>query len=585
MLTAEDKSVINFGYDIRREGEADMFKKLAQMKLKKKLNFGYKIVIGIMIVSGIFSMAGMGILYSNLNNYVNGSQRADTAVKMCIIDVNIAARNIREMALSGDEKAYEGYRSTTEKELNEIGNELETLKETGLIEDELYKQYEEALTAWGEVGFEIMDKIEEGDNEAAREQIMEECVPALDKVLEISTDIDEVTDGLKEDAINTSRIMTVGCIALVVVFIAGAAILATRIGRYIVNSIVEPLRQIKNVASELSEGNLHSHLEYTSVDEMGDLAESLRNSISTLSSYVDDIGRAMKQFSSGNFDVQPQVEWKGDFIGILDSFMDFERSMADTVKGIQRVADQVADAAEMVSASSTDLAQGATDQAGVTEELTATVENVSEQVAENAESAKVISRDVENVGVEIINGNEKMQQMVESMNDIDESSKEISKIISTINDIASQTNLLALNASIEAARAGEAGKGFAVVADQVSVLAEQSAKAAKESTLLIESSVRAVEKGIVIADETAKQLQNVVEGSREITEKVNKVADVLEHQAESINQINEGIEHINDVVQTNSASSEECAAASQEMREQATTLEGLIRKFKVAKFK
>ena len=585
MLTAEDKSVINFGYDIRREGEADMFKKLAQMKLKKKLNFGYKIVIGIMIVSGIFSMAGMGILYSNLNNYVNGSQRADTAVKMCIIDVNIAARNIREMALSGDEKAYEGYRSTTEKELNEIGNELETLKETGLIEDELYKQYEEALTAWGKVGFEIMDKIEEGDNEAAREQIMEECVPALDKVLEISTDIDEVTDGLKEDAINTSRIMTVGCIALVVVFIAGAAILATRIGRYIVNSIVEPLRQIKNVASELSEGNLHSHLEYTSVDEMGDLAESLRNSISTLSSYVDDIGRAMKQFSSGNFDVQPQVEWKGDFIGILDSFMDFERSMADTVKGIQRVADQVADAAEMVSASSTDLAQGATDQAGVTEELTATVENVSEQVAENAESAKVISRDVENVGVEIINGNEKMQQMVESMNDIDESSKEISKIISTINDIASQTNLLALNASIEAARAGEAGKGFAVVADQVSVLAEQSAKAAKESTLLIESSVRAVEKGIVIADETAKQLQNVVEGSREITEKVNKVADVLEHQAESINQINEGIEHINDVVQTNSASSEECAAASQEMREQATTLEGLIRKFKVAKFK
>lgn len=338
-MTAEDKSAINFGYDIRREGEADMFKKLAQMKLKKKLNFGYKIVIGFMIVSGIFSMAGMGILYSNLNNYVNGSQRADTAVKMCIIDVNIAARNIREMALSGDEKAYEGYRSTTEKELNEIGNELETLKGTGMIEDELYKQYEEALTAWGEVGYEIMDKIEEGDNEAAREQIMEECVPALDKVLEISTDIDEVTDGLKEDAINTSRIMTVVCIALVVVFIAGAAILATRIGRYIVNSIVEPLRQIKNVASELSEGNLHSHLEYTSVDEMGDLAESLRNSISTLSSYVDDIGRAMKQFSSGNFDVQPQVEWKGDFIGILDSFMDFERSMADTVKGIQRVAD------------------------------------------------------------------------------------------------------------------------------------------------------------------------------------------------------------------------------------------------------
>ena len=142
--------------------------------------------------------------------------------------------------------------------------------------------------------------------------------------------------------------------------------------------------------------------------------------------------------------------------------------------------------------------------------------------------------------------------------------------------------MLALNASIEAARAGEAGKGFAVVADQVSVLAAQSADAARESTLLIDSSVKAVEKGIIVADETAKQLEHVVAGSKLITEEVNKIVKALEAQSVSFEEINDGVEHINDVVQTNAATSEECAAASQEMSNQAGTLETEIRRFQIA---
>ena len=175
-------------------------------------------------------------------------------------------------------------------------------------------------------------------------------------------------------------------------------------------------------------------------------------------------------------------------------------------------------------------------------------------------------------------------EVTTAMTKLQNKTKEVEEIAGMILNISSQTNLLALNASIESARAGEAGKGFAVVANQVNVLADQSAEAAKESAALIERSVNAVEKGMIVAKETAAQLEEVAENSKTITSEVTNIADTLETQTAEIHQINEGIEQINDVVQTNSATSEECAAASQEMSSEAENLRELIRKLQVAKF-
>lgn len=559
-------------------------KKLNGMNIKKKLNYGYKTVIMLMMISGVFAIIGLGILFASLRDYINGAEQADQAVKICQIDVNIAARNIREMALSKDSSAYDTYKNAVYTKLEEVDSQLKVMKETGLVEESLYNEYSQALSDWGTIGNDIITLIVNGNDAEATEKILNECAPALDRVVEISDKIDVITDDIKAEKVTQSYISFIGAAILIVVFIVLATVAARKIGNQIVESITTPLDEIEKVANELTKGNLHSTLEYHSEDEIGSVAHNLRKSIRILGTYVDDISRAMQEFSNGNFDVQPEVEWKGDFQGILDGFMLFEKSMAKTVKEIQSVADEVASGSEQVSQSSMNLAEGATDQASITEELAATIESVSEQVSQNAGSAKEISADVEKLGDEIVVGNGKMQEMVQSMSEINEASQQIGKIIATINDIASQTNLLALNASIEAARAGEAGKGFAVVADQVSVLASQSSDAAKESTILIDTSVQAVEKGMVIADETAKQLEHVVTGSKEITQQVNGVADALAAQTEAFDQINDGVDHINEVVQSNSATSQECAAASQEMNGQAEKLKDLIRGFKVGKF-
>lgn len=562
-----------------------MISKLHQLNLHDKIKYIYATVIKFMILSGIVSIIGLSLLDIRFNSYVKGAQKANNAAKESIIDISSAARNIREMALNDDSSTYENYKNNVKTVLTDSQTQLDIIKNTNIIDDDLYNQYVKALNEWGNIGYDIINQIEKGDLASAKNKIHTVCTPALNNLMSIADKMEDETNKEADQAILLSNVVAVIGGVAIVLFIVIASLISKKIGAKITEMIIEPIRDIDNVAKDLANGNLHSELTYHSDDELGTLAHSLCKSIRTLSSYVDDIKRSMQEFSHGNFDVKPEVEWKGDFEEILQAFMSFEASMADLVKHLQRVADQVAEGSEQIASSSTELAEGATNQAASVEELTASLANVSERVAQNSQNARTISGKVDELGTQLYESNGKMSEMVISMSEIEKASKEISKIIETINQIASQTNLLALNASIEAARAGDAGKGFAVVADQVSALAAQSAEAAKESASLIDTSVAAVEKGMVIANDTASQLGAVVDNSRHIVDEVNNIADVLNTQTEAIKQVDEGVEAINDVVQTNSATSQECAAASQDMSTQADTLRGLIATLKIAHFK
>ena len=323
-----------------------MKKNLENMHLQERINYGYRKVIIMMLVSGLFSIVVIGMLFANMMHYVKNVTAADQAVKICRINVNAAARNIREMALNNDASAYGDYEQTVERLLTEVDTELKTLEKSGVVPDADYEEYSSALTDWGNIGYSIMEEIKSGEKDKAVDSILNDCTPALNKAVKIAIRLDEMTDKESSRSARMTAIFAVAGIVCIVICLVLAWKLTIKTSKKVLETILEPLRAVEDVAKELTDGNLHSTLEYRSDDEIGRLAHSMRKSIRILGSYVDDIGRAMKMFAEGNFDVQPEVEWKGDFVGILNSFMLFEESMAETIKGIQNVSDEVSGASD-----------------------------------------------------------------------------------------------------------------------------------------------------------------------------------------------------------------------------------------------
>lgn len=349
----------------------------------------------------------------------------------------------------------------------------------------------------------------------------------------------------------------------------------------LLHRLLRPIKSIVSAAAEIADGNLNVQIAAESEDEVGTLARTFLKMVQNLNVIVSDVDYILGKMAEGDFDVRTNSEesYVGNFQGILSSMRTLNIKLSNVLMQINTAADQVSDGSGQVSSGAQALSQGTTEQASSIEELAATINEISLHVKQTAENAVQAREQTIYAGGEVDSCNRQMQEMIAAMDEIGEMSGQISKIIKTIEDIAFQTNILALNAAVEAARAGEAGKGFAVVADEVRNLASKSAEASKNTSALIEGAVRAVEKGTNIANGTAQMLDKVVESAQAVSETVDKIADATKEQSGAIGQITVGVDQISSVIQTNSVTAEESAAASEELSGQAQMLKALVNQF------
>ena len=296
---------------------------------------------------------------------------------------------------------------------------------------------------------------------------------------------------------------------------------------------------------------------------------------------IEESASVLAEMAQGNLTVGMTGTYNGKYNLIKTSLNQAIESFNELLGAINDAASQVLTGSKQVSDASQSLSQGATEQASSVEELTSSINEITAQIKKNASNATEASGLSEDVTAAAAQGNDKMGEMLDSMNQISESSSNISKIIKVIDDIAFQTNILALNAAVEAARAGQYGKGFAVVAEEVRNLAGKSAQAADETTELIEGSVKKAEAGTLIANQTAEVLKRIVESAKKSSALVSAIAVASKEQATAIAQIDKGVNQVSNVVQTNSATSEESAASSEELSGQANMLMEMVEKFQL----
>lgn len=395
----------------------------------------------------------------------------------------------------------------------------------------------------------------------------------------VGVPIESVNNILDEGTISTAKSVVISTVILL--------LLAFVITLFISNGIAKPIQKVTEAAQQIADGNFDVEFSVKSKDEVGRLAKAFNLTIERLvnyQGYIDEISDALQDVSKGNMKVELRREYVGQFEKLKKHMQELLLNLNSTLLQISQSAEQVDSGAEQVANSAQALSQGATEQASSIEELSASITEITEQIRKNAENAKLVHDKANFSEIEIISSNDQMREMMIAMEQISFKSSEISKIIKIIDDIAFQTNILALNAAVEAARAGAAGKGFAVVADEVRNLAGKSAEAAKNTTILIEETISAVENGSQITNKTATSLDNSAKATKEVVALIDDIEKASQEQATAIIQINQGIEQISAVVQTNAATAEESAAASEELSGQANILQELIAKFELREF-
>ena len=556
-------------------------KKIKNLKIGKKLMVSYGIIIIFYIVTVIVSLFGVYNVAKSLDVFYNKAFTASYTAGNLRASVQNIGRTILSIATEGVNVDRQEQLAEIDAILSEMDTNLTILKEQ-MPDNELVNQLRESLKNQKQYREPVIEALKEGDDEKALLLYGKDYEPNAEKTRECLEAITAYSKTNAEIYLERGHEVRQRMTAVILVLSFLLLIITVVFCFFITKGITEPVREVREAARNLAEGNLSIQLKYRSGDELGELADSFRETISALNDYVSAVEEGLLAVGNGKLNYHPETAFKGDFVALGKAMEQITSLLNRAIMQIACTADQVAGGSEQVAGGAQVLSQGATEQAGSMEELAANINEISDSVKSNANDSVMTSKKVDEVSGLVTRSSDEMKAMVHAILEIRENSSAIGSIVKEIDDIAFQTNILALNASVEAARAGEAGRGFSVVASEVRHLAAKTREASGMMARLAAQTTEKVDGGTSAADKTARALDKVVKGTEEIGAMVDRISRSSVRQAESIIQIRQSMEMVSEIVQGNSATAEESAASSEELSAQAQVLKKLVEEFELS---
>ncbi len=337
----------------------------------------------------------------------------------------------------------------------------------------------------------------------------------------------------------------------------------------------KPIKILTKVSKSIALGVDEEVPDAVYKNEFDDLMEAFR----TMAASNRVMAEAAYRMAEGDFSGNVTPRSDEDVLG--KAMKTLVENNNGVLKSVASAAFQINSGSEEIAKASLAIAKGASMQSSALEQVSVSMNGVKDKAKLNAENAGNAKDKVDAINKDVEKGQDILNNMANAMKEINEASSKIASIIKLIDDIAFQTNILSLNAAVEAASAGDYGRGFAVVADEVRNLAQRSAQAAADTAELIEDSIRKVAVGDKLTQSTLEAMNSIRTEIEDCTDLINTIAAASNDQSEMVIQISQAIEQVSDVVSSNSATSDECASASDELSGQAISLSNQLRKFKL----
>lgn len=558
---------------------------MKDLKVSKKLTISYAIILTLLIMSCVVSIVDFIRLGGQIETFYDGPFTVNDSASVINSNFERMQKSVYRSISNTDSEIVKEAITDARNCAAIIQEELPVVKAHFLGDQQIIDRLDAALAKLAPMREHVLTLASENQKAEAADYMEHNNILAIQEAqAELNSLIES---GNKKGETLVSGLREKQAMAVFTVILLGGISVAVSVvfGIYITRGITQPVTELEHAARAMARGEFSAvRVAYDSRDELGSLAGDIRSMVKTLTDVLQNETYILNEMAEGNFSVHSEKDeyYIGEFEQLMRSMKKISRGLSELLLQISRSADNVAAGSEQVSSGSQNLAQGTTEQAASVEELTGMMSEISDQAYRNSRDAQEASEKAQMVKENATESSRSMQEMVKAMAEISGKSDEIRKIVKTIEDFSFQTNILALNAAVEAARAGDRGKGFSVVANEVRSLANQSSAASKSTAALIQSSLQAVENGRRIANETDNALAEVVSGIDNVSELLFHITDASSKQFDANRQVTENINLISEVVQTNSATAEECAAASEELASQAQLLKELVSHFKLA---